>query len=135
MTNHPAPSRTDTRPDDAELIVLSILAEERLYGYAIAKKVAARSGGDLRLTPGLLYPLLARLEKSGLVTASWDEVRSDRREPGDAAESSEEPGGRRRKWYRLSSKGQRRLEQRIGAHLAYTRLIARFLSTPGEENE
>lgn len=110
----------ELRPDDAEMVVLSVLAEGPLYGYAISKRVSARSGAELRLTPGVLYPLLARLEKEGILTASWETVKSDR-----AAE--EESAGRRRKWYRLSAKGKKRLAQHVEAHRAYRSMMAAFV--------
>lgn len=109
--------------DAAELVVLSVLAEEPLYGYAIAKRIAARSEGGLRLGPGALYPLLSKLEKGGLVLASWEEVRSERADP--------EASGRKRKWYRLSAKGRRRLAQRIEAHRAHQSLIELFIPREG----
>ena len=117
-------------PSDAELVVLSVLGEEPLYGYAITKKVAARSEGGFALPPGVLYPLLARLERDGLIASSWDEVRSERTE-------SEEGSGRRRKWYRLTAKGRRRLAQRIEAHRGYLAMIEAFISgrsARGEES-
>lgn len=117
----------ELKPDAAELVVLSVLADERLYGYAIAKRVAARSEGGIRLTPGVLYPLLAKLEKSGLIAASWETVRSERAE-ADAP-------GRKRKWYRLSAKGRRRLAQRVEAHRAYQALIEQFIPREGREGE
>lgn len=111
----------DLRPDDSELIILSVLGDEPLYGYAITKSVAARSGGEVRLTPGVLYPLLAKLEKQGFISSSWEVVRSDRNI------SENEDGGRKRKWYRLSAKGRKRLEQRVQAHLDYLSIIAAFI--------
>jgi PadR family transcriptional regulator PadR len=108
----------DTK-DSAELVVLSLLGEEALYGYAISKEVGARSDGKLRLTPGVLYPLLKELEAQGLITSSWEEVKADNAEPDEA--------GRRRKWYRLSAKGRRRLAQRVAAHQAYRAIIDAFI--------
>ena len=102
----------------AELIVLSLLSEESAYGYSISKQVAARSSGQVRLTPGVLYPLLKSLESQGLVLTSWEEVR---------AEDSDEGEGRKRKWYRLSAKGKKRLEQRIAAHRAFRAVIDAFI--------
>lgn len=57
------------------------------------------------------YPLLARLERSGLIVSEWAEVRSERAEEGSP--------GRKRKWYRLSPKGHKRLECHIASHRAY----------------
>ena len=46
------------------------------------KQVAARSEGALRLTPGVLYPLLHQMEAQGLLRSSWESVRA---ESGDGA--------------------------------------------------
>ncbi len=109
---------TDQSNAAAELIVLSLLSEEPAYGYAISKQVSARSAGQVRLTPGVLYPLLKSLESQGLVLTSWEEVR---------AEDSDEGEGRKRKWYRLSAKGKKRLEQRIASHRAFRAVIDAFI--------
>src|SRR6185295_11946872 len=42
-------------------LVLAILAEGDSYGYAIIKRVAELSGGQLQWTDGMLYPVLHRL--------------------------------------------------------------------------
>ena len=75
-------------------LVLAILAEGDSYGYAIIKRVSDLSGGHLQWTDGMLYPVLHRLERNGLVGAKWG--------------SSE--NGRRRKYYRLTPEGRRQLE-------------------------
>lgn len=115
------PEPSQPAPSDAELVVLSVLDEGSLYGYAITKKVAVRSEGGFALPPGVLYPLMARLERDGLIASSWDEVRSERSE-------ADEGPGRRRKWYRLTAKGRRRLAQRIEAHRGYRAMIEVFIS-------
>lgn len=117
----PAPS------DSAELIVLSLLAEGPSYGYLLSKDAAARSDGNLRLTPGVLYPLLKSLEREGLIASSWEEIKADNSDPHE--------GGRRRKWYRLSAKGKRRLAQRVEAHRAWRTIIDAFISPRGTEGE
>jgi PadR family transcriptional regulator, regulatory protein PadR len=78
-------------------LVLGILAEGESYGYAILKQINELSGGKLEWTDGLLYPLLHRLERLGYVESTW-------RTP---------PGGRRRKYYRITDQGRAELaEQR-----------------------
>jgi len=52
----------DSRPDANELVILAVLSEQPLYGYAITKRVVARSSGELKLSPGVLYPLLSSME-------------------------------------------------------------------------
>ena len=77
----------------ATSLVLAILAEVDSYGYAIIKRVTELSGGHLQWTDGMLYPVLHRLERQGLVAAKW------------AASES----GRRRKYYRITRKGRTEL--------------------------
>jgi PadR family transcriptional regulator PadR len=76
-------------------IVLAILAEEDSYGYAIIKRVRELSGGRMEWTDGMLYPVLHRLERLGYVEARWQ-----------VAES-----GRRRKYYRITSRGRKQLAE------------------------
>src|SRR5215212_12240759 len=76
-------------------LVLAILAEGDSYGYAILKRVRDLSGGELEWTDGMLYPVLHRLERSGLVEARWDQ--------GESA--------RRRKYYRITDAGRGQLAE------------------------
>jgi PadR family transcriptional regulator PadR len=74
-------------------LVLAILAEGDTYGYAILKRVRELSGGELEWTDGMLYPVLHRLERSGLVESRWEKTES----------------GRRRKYYRVTGTGREHL--------------------------
>ena len=62
----------DLKQDPIELVILSVLEPEALYGYAISKAVKARSEGQMTLSAGVLYPALARLEKAKLISADWE---------------------------------------------------------------
>lgn len=75
-------------------LVLAILAEGDSYGYAILKRVRELSGGELEWTDGMLYPVLHRLERSGLVETRWEKAES----------------GRRRKYYRVTEAGRQQLD-------------------------
>ena len=75
-------------------LVLAILAEGDSYGYAIIKRVGELSGGRLRWTDGMLYPVLHRLERLGCVEASWATAET----------------GRRRRYYRITKAGLAHLE-------------------------
>jgi PadR family transcriptional regulator, regulatory protein PadR len=74
-------------------LVLAILAEGDSYGYAIIKRVTELSGGHLKWTDGMLYPVLHRLERLGLVAAKWGESES----------------GRKHKYYRITKGGRTQL--------------------------
>jgi len=75
-------------------LVLAILAEGESYGYAIIKRVGDLSHGHVQWTDGMLYPVLHRLERNGLVAAKWGSSES----------------GRRRRYYRLTKEGRAQLE-------------------------
>jgi len=77
-------------------LVLGILAEGDLYGYAILKRVGELSSGSMQWTDGMLYPLLHRLERLGYVSSAWG--------------TSE--AGRRRKHYSLTAAGREALLER-----------------------
>jgi len=70
-------------------LVLGILSRGENYGYAIMQQVRQLSGGKLAYSEGMLYPVLHRLEREGLIHSRWGESES----------------GRRRKYYRLSRQG------------------------------
>lgn len=74
-------------------LVLAILAEGESYGYAIIKRVAELSGGQLQWTDGMLYPVLHRLERQKLVAAKWGTSET----------------GRKRKYYRITKLGLEQL--------------------------
>ena len=73
-----------------EPLILSILQRGENYGYAIAEKVLAFSKGEMEWTEGMLYPVLHRLERRGLLKSRWE-----------ATESA-----RKRRYYSLTAKGR-----------------------------
>ena len=76
------------------LLVLSLLKDEDMYGYQMAEELAHRSDHTFELKEGTLYPLLHALEKNKLVQSY----------------TKESPGGRERKYYRLTEEGRGQLE-------------------------
>jgi DNA-binding PadR family transcriptional regulator len=75
-----------------ELLLLAGLARAERHGYALIEWLRTQSDGALDLGEGSVYPALRRLEASGCVTSSW---RAD--------------GGRRKRVYRLTKRGEERL--------------------------
>lgn len=70
-----------------DLCVLATLAHHESYGYELSQSLQAAGLGQVQ--GGTLYPVLLRLQRSGLVTAQWRE--------GEA--------GPARKYYRISPAG------------------------------
>jgi PadR family transcriptional regulator, regulatory protein PadR len=77
----------------AEMAVLSILDSGRRYGYELLKLLRQVGDGVLEVREGTLYPLLHRLEDTGLIDATWDV----------------EGRARPRKYYTITSQGRSRL--------------------------
>ena len=75
-----------------ELAVLLTVAPGRRYGLEIIRHLEF---ADLVLTEGTIYPLLARLEREGLLKAEWVE--------GE--------GPRARKYYYLTTAGRTRMKR------------------------
>jgi DNA-binding PadR family transcriptional regulator len=86
------------RPDSflplpaATFHILMALAEEDRHGYAIIQDVAARTGGELKLSAGTLYRSVQRMLEQGLIVET-------RERP--APELDDE----RRRYYRITALG------------------------------
>jgi len=79
----------ELKKGSAELLILSLLENRPRHGYELAKKIEELSEGVLSFYPASLYPTLYKLEKRGWIKGRW----------------VEEPGQRRRRFYRLTEKG------------------------------
>lgn len=77
-----------------EFCVLLVLLHGEHHGYAIMQQAVERSGGRVQLRAGVLYRLLARMLRDGLV------VESQRRPAADADDE-------RRRYYRITALGRR----------------------------
>lgn len=74
------------------MLLLAAVESGATHGYMIAEKLRSASDGTFDLPDGTIYPALRRLEGLGLLKSSWDET-----------------GGRRRRTYKLTAKGKKRL--------------------------
>ena len=74
--------------------ILLAVGDRDLHGLGIMNDVLERTGGRMRLWPGMLYRNLARLAEEGLVV----EIEP----PRDA-----EPGGGRPRYFRITAAGRR----------------------------
>ena len=94
----------EERPDDgrraqllkgvAELALLSLLGEGPQYGLEILERLRSEAG--VELAAGTIYPLLHRLERGKLTRAEW---------------RIEDDGARPRKYYALTERGRKALQE------------------------
>ncbi len=80
----------------AELLILALLENQQFHGYELAKIISQRSGERLIFQASSLYPVLFRMEKRGWIRGRWVEM----------------DGARRRRYYRLTPKGEAALAQK-----------------------
>ena len=55
------------RRGDVRSAILLLLGEEPMHGYELIQRIAERSGGTWKPSPGSVYPALSQLEDEGLV--------------------------------------------------------------------
>jgi|SRR5215467_13255864 len=91
-------------------MLLASLEPGPRHGYAIMEALRAGSGGQFDLPTGTVYPALHRLERAGLVHATWSVV-----------------GGRRRRVYALTPAGQRALAAERGTWRKFSAAVTRLM--------
>ncbi|QMW24412.1 PadR family transcriptional regulator [Sandaracinobacteroides saxicola] len=92
-------------------VILATLEREPLHGYAVIETIRHRSAGSFDLPEGTIYPALHRLELAGLLASDWVEP----------------AGGRRRRVYRLTAKGQSALAARRAHWTRFARAVDSLL--------
>src|SRR6185503_18910005 len=93
----------------AELLVLAQLEDEPRHGYDIAMRIEQRSNGAVVFNVASLYPILYRLEAQGIIAGRW----------------VERAGQRRRRFYRLTAAGRRKLTEQRQAWSAFMAAVQR----------
>jgi len=84
---------------NTDILILSLLSIEPMYGYQMIKELDRRSEGLLKLGEGTLYPALHRLEGAGKIKSRWRKT----------------PGGQERRYYSITQSGERQLHEQSSA--------------------
>ena len=75
--------RAESLKGHLDALILAVLSDGPLHGYAIIEKLKRRSQGALALPEGTVYPALHRLEAAGLLSSVWSQGDGRRRELGE----------------------------------------------------
>lgn len=78
---------------NTDVLILSLLERESMYGHQIMSELEQASGGFFNVSEGTLYPALHRLARNGCVRGKWAKL----------------PSGAERKFYTTTPKGEREL--------------------------
>lgn len=94
-----------------ESIILSLLVDEDLYGYDIAKKIRNISQETFEIKEGTMYVVLKRLENNELISPYWDDTES---------------GGGRRRYYKITAEGMNYLNNKKTEWIFFKNIIDTF---------
>lgn len=89
-----------------DAMILAVVEKGPLHGYGVIEALVVRSGGELDLPTGTVYPALRRLEAAGHLSSEWSEV-----------------NGRRRRTYTLSRSGRKVLAERRAEWRTFARTV------------
>lgn len=90
-----------------DLLVLKALDHETLHGYGVARWVRETTDGTLDVEEGALYTSLHRMEKRGWLRSEWGVSENNRRA----------------KFYSLTARGRRQLEEELSVWVRYAEAV------------
>jgi transcriptional regulator len=95
-----------------DMLVLRVLALEPMHGYGVTQRIEQMSRGTFEVQPGSLFPAFRRLERDGFVKSEWRSTENNRRA----------------KYYRISERGRKHLEEERKEWHRQALAIARILA-------
>jgi transcriptional regulator len=108
------PRGTELLHGTLELLLLRLLEDAPLNGYAIGKRIEELTDDALSVDEGSLYPALYRLERRGFVQSSWGTTENNRRA----------------KFYRITRTGRRRLASQREEWSGFQIAVSKILGSP-----
>lgn len=94
-----------------EILILTLLKEQSMYGYQIIKELEKKSSGVFSFKEGTLYPILHSLEGKEVIESFW----------------SEGENNRKRKYYRLTEKGKTYMKEKEDQWVIFRSAVDRVL--------
>jgi len=95
-------------------IVLLILRRQESYGYQIIQELRDKTGGELNVAEGTLYPVLKKMEAKDWIEGTWKKAET----------------GRERRYYTLTAKGKQELEEQYSQLNFINELIHKLWDLP-----
>lgn len=97
------------------LILKTLSGREPMHGFEILEWIAGATDGRLNIEEGSLYPALHRMEKRGLIAATW----------------GVSPKGRRAKYYGLTADGSAELAREEERWSDYVEAVGKISAYAG----
>ena len=102
---------SDVLQGTLDLLVLKTLMLEPMHGWGIAQRIQQISRNALDVGQGSVYPALLRLENRGWIKGDWGTTENNRRA----------------RYYRLTSLGERQLQQETANWRKYAQAVELIL--------
>jgi DNA-binding PadR family transcriptional regulator len=103
--------RAEALKGHLDALILAVVGDEPLHGYAVIEELRLRSEGAFDLAEGTIYPVLHRLEADGLLSSAWSLA-----------------SGRRRRVYRLTRRGRAALARQREEWTRFARAVDAVLA-------
>src|SRR5437899_3225993 len=107
------PDHNGVPPGTLVMLVLRVLQNGAMHGYAIAQRIHVVTSDQLQVEEGSLYPALQRILVKGWAKADWGTSET----------------GRRVRFYRLTTAGRKQLETEISDYERLNAAIRSVLRT------
>jgi PadR family transcriptional regulator len=104
-------------PGTLDLLILKAVSLGPLHGYGVLLRIQQISGEALFIEQGALCPALFRLVRQGLLNTEWDRSENNRRA----------------KYYELTAKGRKRLQEETDWWNRLSKAIGAVLSVRPQE--
>ena len=104
-------SKTDLLKGTLDMLVLKTLSTGSMHGYGIARIIEQQTDDVLSIEEGSLYPALFRLDRRGLIKSKWGITETKRRA----------------KFYQLTKKGRKQLDDDESNWLSFAVAVASVL--------
>ncbi len=87
--------------------ILLVLSDgDEHHGYGIAREVELRTGGEVKLGPGILYGAIKRMISQGLIVESGEREAEQRKAASHVARGHQDGRQGRRRYYRITESGR-----------------------------
>jgi PadR family transcriptional regulator, regulatory protein PadR len=106
-------SKSDILQGTLDMLILKAVSLRAMHGYAISQRIQQLSGDVLQVQQGSLYPALHKLENKGWLKAEWGESET----------------GRQAKFYELTKKGRKQLDEESESWARLAGAVSAIMST------
>jgi PadR family transcriptional regulator PadR len=96
-----------------DMMILKTLTWGPRHGYQVARWIEERTGEELVIEEGSLYPALHRMERRGWVGSDWGQSENNRRA----------------KYYSLTDEGRRQLKRETASWTRFAGAVSMLMAT------